>query len=101
MARLSLSPEDKRLLRSRLGKPLRTLVILLLLLGLIVLLGAWLPFKQAWMLEFAATVTMVLTVLVVSMELLQEPPIIRFFAIVGFFWVLILFTMTLVDYLTR
>ena len=102
MARLfSLSPEDRHVLRSKMRVPLITLAILLALLGVNVLLGAWLPFRQAWMIEAAVTLAMVATVLIASMELPQEPPIIRFFALIGFFWVAILFTMTLVDYLTR
>jgi cytochrome c oxidase subunit 4 len=81
--------------------PFLTLVALLLLLAVNVLLGAWLPFRQVWIIEAAVTLAMVTTVLVASMELPQEPPIIRFFALIGFFWVAIMFTMTLLDYLTR
>lgn len=101
MAQARMTADEKRLLGARLRTPAISLAVLLLLLGVTVLCGAWLPFRQVWIVEFAATVVMVLTVLVVSMELLQEPPIIRFFAVVGFFWVAILFTMTLLDYLTR
>ncbi len=97
----ALSPQDRRVLRERMRTPLITLVALLLLLGLNVLLGALLPFRQVWMVEAAVALAMVIIVLWASMELPQEPPIIRFFALVGFFWVAILFTMTLVDYLTR
>ena len=53
------------------------------------------------MVEAAVAAAMVGTVLVVSMELPQEPPIIRFFALIGFCWVAIMFTMTLADYLGR
>ncbi len=101
MARVSLSQEDRRVLRERLRTPLITVAALLLLLGANVVLGAVLPFRQVWMVEAAVTLAMVAIVLWASMELPQEPPIIRFFALVGFFWVAILFTMTLVDYLTR
>lgn len=101
MAQPALTTDEKRLLVAKLRAPAISLVALLLLLGVTVLCGAWLPFREVWTIEFGVTVVMVLTVLVVSMELLQEPPIIRFFAVVGFFWVAILFTMTLLDYLTR
>ncbi len=97
----ALSDQDRRVLRQRLRTPLFTLAALLLLLGVNVVLGAWLPFRAAWMVEAAVALAMVALVLWTSMELPQEPPIIRFFALVGFFWVAILFTMTLVDYLTR
>ncbi len=96
-----LSDADRRVLRQRLRTPLLTLLALLLLLGVNVVLGAWLPFRQVWMVEAAVALAMVAIVLWTSMELPQEPPIIRFFALIGFFWVAILFTMTLVDYLTR
>ncbi len=101
MARARLSDADKQVLRQRLRTPLVTLLALLLLLGANVALGAWVPFRQVWMVEAAVVLAMVAIVLWASMELPQEPPIIRFFALVGFFWVAILFTMTLVDYLTR
>ena len=101
MAPPALSDADKRVLWRQMRTPLISLVALLLLLGVNVVLGAWLPFRQVWMVEAAVALAMVAIVLWASMELPQEPPIIRFFALVGFFWVAILFTMTLVDYLTR
>ena len=101
MARSVLSDADKRVLRERLRTPAITLAVLLLLLALEVALGAILPFRQVWMIEAAIALAMVATVIWASMELPQEPPIIRFFALIGFFWVSIMFTMTLVDYLTR
>jgi cytochrome c oxidase subunit 4 len=100
MAR-GLSTTDQRLLWSRMRKPAFTLLALLVLLGIIVVLGAWLPFRTVWIVEAAVTLAMVAIVLMVSMELPSEPPIIRFFALIGFFWVAILFTMTLLDYLSR
>ena len=44
---------------------------------------------------------MVLVVLIFSMELIHEPPLMRLFSAISFFWVAILFSMTLLDYLTR
>jgi cytochrome c oxidase subunit 4 len=44
---------------------------------------------------------MVLTVLLVSMEMIEEPPLVRVFSALGFFWVMIMFGMTLTDYLYR
>ncbi|NPD69493.1 oxidase [Lichenicola cladoniae] len=101
MALVALTEADRRLLWSKMRTPAIVLVVLLLMLGTIVLLGAWLPFRQAWIIEAVLTLLMVGTVLIVSMELGAEPPIIRFFAVVGFFWVAILFGMTLLDYFTR
>ena len=101
MATTPLTSDDRRMLWSKLRIPAITMVALLLMLGVIVLLGAWVPFRAAWMIEAAVTVVMIGTVIVVSMELFEEPPIIRFFALIGFFWVAILFAMTLLDYFTR
>jgi len=101
MALISLTADDRRLLWSKMRTPTVVLVVLLLLLGTNVLLGAWVPFRQTWIIEAAVTLVMVGTVLIVSMELGSEPPIIRFFAVIGFFWVAILFGMTLLDYFTR
>jgi cytochrome c oxidase subunit 4 len=44
---------------------------------------------------------MVAIVLLVSMDLLDETPLIRLFSSIGFFWMLIMFGMTLTDYLYR
>ena len=74
---------------------------LLGLLGINLILGATLPFSGASIVEAVVVVCMVLLVLLVSMEVLEEPPLVRLFAGLGFFWVGILFTMTLVDYLSR
>lgn len=101
MAHAPLSVADRRLLWSKMRTPLLAFAALIVLLAGIVLMGSWLPFRSVWIMEAMFTVAMIGIVLVFSMELPSEPPIIRFFAIVGFFWVAILFTMTLVDYLTR
>ena len=96
-----MTTDDRALLAARLRKPALALAALLLLLGVDVLMGQWLPIRRTWMIEAAATTLMVGIVLIVSMEFGSEPPIIRFFAVIGFFWVAILFTMTLIDYLSR
>ena len=74
---------------------------LLGLLAVNVVLGATLPFAGTYVMEALVVVCMVLVVLLVSMEVLEEPPLVRLFAGLGFFWVTILFGMTLVDYLSR
>jgi cytochrome c oxidase subunit 4 len=81
--------------------PILACVMLLVMLGVIVLLGACLPFRNAWMIEAATAVGMVLTVLLLSMEIGREPALHRFYAGIGFFWVGILISMTLIDYLNR
>jgi cytochrome c oxidase subunit IV len=81
--------------------PTITFVTLMVLLGGIVLLGATLPFPSAWILEAALAAAMVVVVLLFSMELLREPPLMRVLAAVGFVWVTILMGITVIDYLTR
>ncbi len=98
-----MTHEDWRTIRHRLRSPVLCFVALLLLLGVNVLLGVYAPFRwrNIWMIEAGIAVAMVLIVLVFSMELVREPPVIRLFAGVGFYWLVILFSLTLLDYLTR
>lgn len=97
----SLTPDDRALLKRRLRTPVRTFLALLGLLAVNVTLGATLPFPHVWALELAVVGAMAAIVLLVSMEVLKEPPLIRLFSGVGFFWVCILVGMTLTDYLGR
>ncbi|MEH3145124.1 MAG: oxidase [Methylobacterium frigidaeris] len=96
-----LGQDDRRLLWQRMRAPVLASAALLGLLGVNVLLGATRPFAGVWLVEIAVATAMVLVVLLVSMEVRHEPPLVRLFAGIGFFWVAILFAMTLVDYLTR
>jgi len=96
-----MSDADRRLLWQHMRTPARVFVALMLMLGAIVLLGALVPSHLASMAELALTVCMVLTVLLFSMEVIEEPPLLRFFSFLGFCWMAILFGITLVDYLTR
>ena len=96
-----MTREDRRTVWRRMRAPVLSFVALMALLAVNVVLGATLPFRAAWMVEAFVLVCMVVTVLLVSMEVWHEPPLVRVFSALGFFWVLILFGMTLVDYLTR
>ncbi len=86
---------------SQMRTPLLAFAALLALLGINVLLGALLPFRQVWIVECIVMLCMVLVVLLFSMEVIHEPPLMRVFAILGFFWLAIMFGMTSVDYLSR
>ena len=97
----TLSADDRALLRRRLRTPVLTFLALLALLAVNVGLGATQPFAYAWAVELAVAGAMAAIVLLVSMEVLKEPPLIRLFAGLGFFWVAILLGMTLTDYLAR
>jgi len=81
--------------------PLLACATLLVMLAAIVLLGVFQPFHSVYLLEVALTAGMVLTVLLLSMGIGEEPPLHRFYAGLGFFWVAILMSMTVIDYLTR
>ena len=98
---LQISDEDERVIWHHMRMPAYTFVALLVLLGGEVLLGAILPFPGAWILEACIAVSMVVTVLLFSMEVLEEPPLMRVFAGLGFFWVAVLMGITVIDYLTR
>ncbi len=98
---VTLSDEDKRVLWHHMRTPTYAFVALLLMLGVIVLFGAFLPFRWSWVIEGTVATAMVLTVLLYSMEVLKEPPLVRVFSAMGFCWVAVLFGVTLIDYLTR
>jgi cytochrome c oxidase subunit 4 len=88
-------------LRARARTPLLVMVACLLLLGTNILLGALDPHGLIWIVEVVITVTMIVIILLFSMEILEQPGITRLFGGLGFFWVAILFSLTLVDYLNR
>lgn len=97
----ALAPEDRALLKQRMRKPVLTFLALLALLAVNVTLGATLPFAHVWAVELGVVALMAATILLVSMEVVKEPPLIRLFSGLGFFWVCILVGMTLTDYLGR
>lgn len=92
-----MPPELKQHLRT----PFLTMLALLSLLGINVLLGIFFISSRAWIVEVMIAATMVATVILFAMEALKDPPIIRLFAGLGFFWVAILFSLTMIDYATR
>lgn len=91
----------KRDLRQHLREPILTFIGMMALLAINALTGWLQPFPQVWILNLGVLVLMVATVLMFSMEVIQEPALIRFFSVLGFCWVAILFTMTLIDYTSR
>ena len=97
MRLVRLDPE----LVAGLRRPLIGTVMLLVLLGCSVLLGFTVPFAAAGYVEIGIALVMVGVVLLGSMELEHESAIVRLFAGLSFFWLLILFGMTMQDYLTR
>jgi cytochrome c oxidase subunit 4 len=88
-------------LRQRLRTPALVWLALMALLCVISGIGLAAPHGDWWMVEFGCAATMVCIVVVVSMEMMKHRPIVRLFSVLGFFWVGILFAMTMVDYLTR
>jgi cytochrome c oxidase subunit 4 len=88
-------------LKQHIRTPFLTTLALLALLAVNGLLGIFFINGHAWIIEVFIAMAMVATVIVVAMEAHKEPPIIRLFAGLGFFWVAILFALTMVDYATR
>lgn len=88
-------------IRQHLRTPFFTMLALLALLGVNVILGIFFISGYAWIVEVLIAATMVAIVILVAMESLKDPPITRLFSGVGFFWVAILFALTLLDYATR
>jgi cytochrome c oxidase subunit 4 len=96
-----MTPDNRHLLWRHMRRPLAAFAALLTLLATNLLLGALHPFAKVWIAECAIMAAMVLVVLLISMEVLREPPLLRVFSFLGFFWVAIMFAMTSVDYLSR
>jgi cytochrome c oxidase subunit 4 len=87
--------------RRRMATPVAVTLFLLCGLGINVLLAGVATFHARGYVEAAVAGTMVVVVLIVSMEVRHDAPLVRLFAGIGFFWLAILFGMTLLDYLTR
>jgi cytochrome c oxidase subunit 4 len=87
--------------RQRMRVPFVTTGALLLGLAINVIIAAFFPFRGAWIVELLVVVAMVGTVLWISMEIREQPPLVKLFSAVGFVWMSILFGMTLLDYATR
>ena len=96
-----LTPQDKRRIREAMRVPIITFVVLIVCLAIIVLLGWFAPSRTASFIEFGLTLCMIGTVLLFSMEVWKEVPILRFYSFLGFCWLSVLLIMTMVDYTTR
>ena len=97
MALIRVDEELRRGLRT----PFLGTLALLGLLAVSVVLGLTVPFAAAGYVEIGIAMVMVVVVLLTSMELGHESTVVRLFAGLGFFWLAILFGMTMQDYLTR
>jgi cytochrome c oxidase subunit IV len=96
---MSIIPPE---LRPRLRIPLTVTAVLLSLLAVNGILGTFFTHSSfVWIPEGLIAATMIATVILFAMEVVHEPPIIRLFSGLGFFWVAILFGLTILDYLTR
>jgi cytochrome c oxidase subunit 4 len=96
-----MTPSEKRELWRHMREPVITFAVLLAFLAINVTVGWLQPFPAVWAVECAIMVAMIATVLLFSMEVIEEPALIKFFSILGFVWVAILFGMTMIDYVTR
>ena len=97
-----MSPKDRRALWEHMRTPVLAFVALMAMLAINVSLGALAPnVPHIWIVQGAIATFMLVTVLLFSMEMLHEPALNRLYMCVGFFWVGILFSITMIDYLTR
>ena len=96
-----LTPHERRELARHMREPVFTFVALAVFLAINVAIGWWQPFPGTWMVEAPIMVLMIAIVLLFSMDVIKEPALVKFFSVLGFCWVAILFTMTLIDYSTR
>ena len=96
-----MTPAEQGELRRRMRAPVLTFAVLMAALAVNVTLGALMPFDGVWVVELGVALAMVVVVLLFSMEVVHEPPLLRMFAVMGFCWLAILFAMTLIDYGTR
>ncbi len=99
--RPGLTGKQKRELWHHMRVPVITFAALMTLLAANIALGWLHPFPYAWVAELPILFCMIATVLLFSMEVIEDPPLTRFFSILGFCWVAIMFTMTMIDYLGR
>ncbi len=99
--RSGLTDEQKRLIWARMRVPVFTFATLMVFLAINLAVGWLHPIENAWIVEAPIMALMIVVVLLFSMEVIHDPPLVRFFSVLGFCWVAILFTMTLIDYSTR
>ena len=92
-----IDPKVREVMRG----PVITTAVLLCLLAAEILLATTTPFPACGYVELGIAAVMVVIVLAFSMELTHAPPLVRLFSILGFFWLAILFGITMIDYLTR
>ena len=93
--------EQKRLIWTRMRVPVFTFAALMVFLAINLAVGWLHPIENAWIVEAPIMALMIVIVLLFSMEVIHDPPLVRFFSVRGFCWVAILFTMTLIAYSTR
>lgn len=94
---MSIIPPE---LKPKLRMPVMVLIALWSLLLFNSLLGTFIH-NNIWYLEVPVAAIMVAIMILFAMEAVKSAPIVRLFAGLGFFWVAILFALTMVDYATR
>jgi cytochrome c oxidase subunit IV len=59
-------------------------------------IGAW-----SWTIAYPIAALMALLIMIFFMHLHESTTLIRIFAVAGFFWLMLLFSISMADYLTR
>ena len=96
-----MTQDEKRRIWAAMRVPVFSSVALLVFLAGLVGLGWFMPGRTATFIEAGLTLCMILTVLLFSMEVREEGSLMRLYSFLGFCWLAILVSMTMVDYLTR
>ena len=95
------SAEEQREIWRHMRVPVFAAAALLAFLAGIILLGALMPSSVASYLEAGLTLCMMVTVLLFTMEVREDQPVLQLWAVVGFCWLTILLGMTMIDFITR
>ena len=97
----SMTADERRKIWKAMRVPVFACAALLVCLAAIVGLGWFSPGRTTSFVVAGLTLCMILTMLLFSMEVRDEAPLLRFYALLGFCWLGVLMLMTMVDYVTR
>ena len=94
-------PAERQIIWAQMRVPVLSFVALICLLGCIVTLGTLPSGRVTSVLEAGLDLCMVVVVLLFSMEVRHQPPLMRIAAGLGFCWLAILCGIIMLDYCTR
>ncbi len=96
-----LAPAEKRQIWAKMRVPAFAFVALLCMLAATIVVAQLWPGRTGSFVIAGIVLCMILTVLLFSMDVRLETPLMRFYSLLGFCWLTILLAMTMLDYWTR